>query len=331
MNPRLRHIAEHAGVSEATVSRVANNKPGVSEATRRRVLEAIAEFRYQTPALGRVERAGLVGLIIPELSNPIFPTFAQVISGLLANQRFTTVLCTATLEGVSEDEYVDMLLDRGMTGLVVVSGKNADTVADHTLYRRLAERRLPMVFVNGSVTGVEAPVVSSDDAQAADLAVRHLVSLGHTAIGCIVGPRRYVPVQRRLQGYAAVCRELGLVERVAAATYSVEGGEAATRALLPHDVTAIVAASDLMALGAIRALRAAGRRVPDDVSVVGYDDNPLLAFTDPPLTSVRQPLAAMGEAAVKALIDVIDGVERTHHELTYHGELVVRGSTAVHH
>lgn len=329
MNPRLRHIAEHAGVSEATVSRVANNKPGVSEATRRRVLEAIAEFRYQSPGLGRADRAGLVGLIIPELSNPIFPTFAQEISALLANQRFTTVLCTATIDGVSEDEYVDMLLDRGMAGLVVVSGKNADTLADHTLYRRLADRRMPMVFMNGSVTGVDAPVVSSDDAQAVDLALRHLVSLGHTSIGCIVGPRRYVPVQRRLRGHAAACRELGLAEHVAEGGYSVEGGEAATRQLLARDVTAIVAASDLMALGAIRALRAAGRRVPDDVSVVGYDDNPLLAFTDPPLTSVRQPLAAMSEAAVTALIEVIEGVDHPRHELTFHGELIVRGSTAM--
>lgn len=333
MNPRLRHIAQHAGVSEATVSRVANNKPGVAETTRRRVLEAIAEFRYQAPGLGGADRAGLVGLIIPELSNPIFPMFAQAIAGMLANQRFTTVLCTATIDGVSEDEYVDMLLDRGMAGLVVVSGQNADMLSDHTLYRRLADRRMPMVFMNGAVTGVEAPVVSSDDAQAADLAVRHLVSLGHTSIGCIVGPRRYVPVQRRLRGHAAVCRELGLEQHVADGMYSVEGGEAATRQLLDRPessgVTAIVAASDLMALGAIRALRAVGKRVPNDVSVVGYDDNPLLAFTDPPLTSVRQPLAAMSEAAARALIEVIEGDEWPRQELTFHGELIVRGSTAV--
>lgn len=327
--PRLKHIARHAGVSEATVSRVANNKPGVSEATRRRVLDAIAEFRYEVPGIRRADRAGLVGLLIPELGNPIFRTFAQVITRLLAGQRYTTVLCTATADGVTEDEYLDMLLDHGLSGLVVVSGKNADTMADHGMYRRLADRRMPMAFINGSVTGVAAPVVSSDDAHAADLAVRHLVGLGHTSIGCIVGPRRYVPVQRRLLGYHAVSRELGLVPHVAESTFSVEGGEASAREVLQHGVTAIVAASDLMALGAIRAARSMGLSVPEDLSVVGYDDNPLLTFTDPPLTTVRQPVVTMSEVVVAALVAEIDGIGHPRHELTFRSDLVVRGSTAV--
>jgi alanine racemase len=293
------------------------------------VLDAIAEFRYTTPGHARADRAGLVGLVIPELSNPIFPIFAQVIGNLLAAQRYTTVLCAATVDGVSEDEYIDMLLDRGMTGLVVVSGKNADTIADHSVYRRLADRRMPMVFLNGSVIGVEAPVVSSDDAHAAEIAVRHLAGLGHTSIGCMVGARRYLPMQRRLQGYLATVGELGLDAHVVESSFSVEGGDAATRELLRHGVTGIVAASDLMALGAIRAARSTGRTVPGDVSVIGYDDNAFLTFTDPPLTSVRQPVAAMSEAVVAALIDRIEGREQPAHELTFRSEIIVRGSTAV--
>ena len=330
MTARLKHVADHAGVSEATVSRVVNNRPGVSEATRQRVLDAIAEFRYEPTGLRRADRAGLVGLLIPELSNPIFPAFAQVFTGLLAAQRFTTVLCTATIDGVSEEEYVDMLLDHGLSGLIVVSGKNADTAADHALYRRLAGRRLPMVFLNGSVTDVDAPVVSTDDAHAASIAVRHLVGLGHTRIGAAVGSRRYVPVQRRLAGYHQALAECGLEPFVAESAYTVEGGEAAGHALLDQGVTAVVAASDLMALGVVRAVRTRGRAVPADVSVVGYDDNPLLNFTDPPLTTVRQPLGAMCAAAVTGLIDQVNGTpSRVDRELVFRGELVVRASTGL--
>lgn len=330
MTPRLKHVARHAGVSEATVSRVVNNRPGVSDDTRRRVLAAIKEFRYEVGGLRRADRSGLVGLFVPELSNPIFPVFAQVIAGMLAGQRFTTVLCTATVDGVSEDQYVDMLLDRGMSGMVVVSGKNADTLADHSLYRRLAERRMPMVFVNGSVTDIEAPVVSCDDAHAADLAVTHLAGLGHTRVACIVGSPRYLPVQRRLAGYHAAVTRLGLEPICAESTFSVEGGEAAGREVLQAGATGIVAASDLMALGAVRAARSMGREVPSDVSVVGYDDNALLSFTDPPLTTVRQPLVAMSQAVVAAFLDTVRGVGGSAQELLFRGELVVRASTALH-
>jgi alanine racemase len=330
VTPRLKHVAQFAGVSEATVSRVVNNRPGVSEATRKKVLHAIAEFRYEPSGLRRANRAGLVGLLIPELSNPIFPAIAQVFNGLLAGHRYTTVLCTATVDGVSEEEYVDMLLEHGLSGLVIASGKNADSLADHSLYRRLFERSLPMVFLNGSVIGVDAPVISSDDAFAAEIAVRHLAHLGHTAIACIVGPRRYVPVQRRLVGYGAAMESLGLAPLIAESAYSVEGGEAATRQVLSQGATGVVAASDLMALGAVRAARSMGLSVPGDVSVIGYDDNPLLQFMDPPITSVRQPLAAMCEAAVVALLDQIEGVHRPSHELMFRSDLVLRGSTSVH-
>jgi alanine racemase len=327
MTPRLRHIADHAGVSEATVSRVVNNRPGVGEDTRQKVLLALAKFGYSASPERRHNRAGLVGLLIPELNNPVFPAIAQHLAALLNGRRFTTVLCTATEDGVTEDEHIEMLFDRGMSGLIVVSGKNADTTADHGMYRRLDEHGMPMVFVNGAVIDIDAPVVSCDDAHAASAAVRHLAEMGHRRIGCIVGPRRYVPVQRRLAGYATAVADLGLEEFVAESFYTVEGGAATAADLLDAGVTAIVAASDLMAFGAIRAARARGLSVPADVSVVGYDDNPLLVFSDPPLTTVRQPLGAMTEAAVAALITRIDGRPQRARELLFHGDLVVRAST----
>jgi alanine racemase len=327
---RLADIARQAGVSEATVSRVFNDKPGVSPETRQSVLTALDVLGYQRPERLRKRSAGLVGLVVPELDNPIFPAFAQVIESALAQSGFTPVLCTQTPGGVTEDEYVEMLLERQVSGIVFVSGLNADTTADPDRYRKLISRPLPVAFINGYMEGVEAPFVSCDDRAAGELAVRHLASLGHRRIGLISGPGRFLPVQRKLAGYRETMRELfgasddDLVEL---SLFGVEGGDAAAGRLIDRRVTAITCGSDLMALGAIRAARSRGLDVPGDVSVVGYDDSPLIAFTDPPLTTLRQPVAPMGIAAVRALVDEISGDPVPSSEYVFRPELVVRGST----
>jgi len=335
MPARLFDIAAQAQVSEATVSRVLNDKPGVSAETRQAVLTALDVLGYERPARLRKRSAGLVGLVVPELENPIFPAFAQVIESVLAQSGYTPVLCTQTPGGVTEDEYVEMLLDRQVSGIVFVSGLHADTTADPERYRRLVARKLPIVLITGFVEGVEAPFISCDDRAAAELAVSHLVALGHRRIGIISGPERFLPVQRKLAGFrATMTRLLGLTEAelaplVSLSLFGVEGGAAAAGRLLDRGVTGIVCGSDLMALGAIREARSRGLRVPADVSVVGYDDSPLVAFTDPPLTTVRQPVSAMAVAGVRALIDEINGHPAPHSEYVFSPELVVRGSTAI--
>ena len=333
-NPRARlaDIAEQAGVSEATVSRVLNDRPGVSASTRQAVLTALDVLGYERPIRLR-GRSGLVGLIVPELENPIFPAFAQVMETLLAQQGYTPVLCTQTPGGVTEDEYVDLLLDRGVAGIIFVSGMHADATADHSAYTALVERGLPVVFVNGYAEGVDAPFISDDDATAMDLAVAHLVSMGHRRIGLAVGPQRFVPVVRKRAGFVdAMTRLAGMGPDEAASLvthslFAVEGGQAAAHHLIGLGCTAIVCGSDLMALGAIRTVRQRGLRVPEDVSIVGYDDSRLVAFTDPPLTTVRQAVGPMGTAAVQALMDAINGTPAPRDEFVFRPELVVRNST----
>ncbi|MEV4462930.1 LacI family DNA-binding transcriptional regulator [Micromonospora echinofusca] len=335
MRARLSDIAQQAEVSEATVSRVLNDRPGVAPETRQAVLTALDVLGYERPARLRKRSAGLVGLVVPELDNPIFPAFAQVIESTLAQSGFTPVLCTQTAGGVTEDEYVEMLLDRQVSGIVFVSGLHADTAANHDRYRALIARPLPVVMINGYAPGIPAPFVSCDDGEATELAVAHLVALGHRRIGLITGPDRFVPVQRRVAGFRAAMGRLvgvdesGLDELAELSLFGVEGGEAAAARLLDRGVTGIVCGSDLMALGAIRAARQRGMSVPGELSVVGYDDSPLMAFTDPPLTTMRQPVAAMAVAAVRALVDEINGHAAPHSEYVFRPELVVRGSTAV--
>ena len=331
MKARLADIAAHADVSEATVSRVLNDKPGVADATRQAVLTSLDILGYDRPSRLRRKTTALVGLIVPELTNPIFPAFAQIIETALARHQFTPVLCTQTPGGVHEDDYVQMLLDRGVAGIIYVSGQHADTATDPDRYIRLRERGLPIVLVNGYVDGIDAPFISNDDVASMELSLTHLVQLGHTQIGLAIGPDRFVPVIRKITGFRESMKNLlgrddveDLIERT---LFSVEGGDTAGARLIAKGCTAVVCGSDLMALGAIRAARRFGMQVPDDFSVVGYDDSPLIAFTDPPLTTVRQSVQAMSEAAVRALLDEIAGEPAPRAEFVFRPELVVRGST----
>ncbi|MCE7081579.1 LacI family DNA-binding transcriptional regulator [Streptomyces sp. ST2-7A] len=333
MTARLADIAAQAGVSEATVSRVLNGKPGVAAGTREAVLAALDLLGYERPARLRQRSAGLVGLIIPELENPIFPAFAQVIAQALTRQGYTPVLATQTPGGSTEDELTGMLVERGVAGIIFVSGLHADTTADMERYERLRGHGVPFVLVNGFSPKVRAPFVSPDDRAAMGLAVAHLASLGHRRVGLALGPARFVPVRRKIEGFVrAMANELGVdaagsAELVQHSLYTLEGGQAAASALLDRGCTAVICASDMMALGAIRAARGRGLTVPRDVSVIGFDDSPLIAFTDPPLTTIRQPVPAMGQAAVRALLEEIGGTPAPHSEFVFLPELVVRGST----
>ncbi|MFE2051785.1 LacI family DNA-binding transcriptional regulator [Streptomyces sp. NPDC059459] len=328
MTRRLAQVAKKVGVSEATVSRVLNDKPGVSEATRQSVLSALDVLGYERPTQLRGERARLVGLVLPELQNPIFPAFAEVIGGALAQQGLTPVLCTQTKGGVSEADYVELLLQQQVSGVVFAGGLFAQADAPHDHYRLLAERNIPVVLINAPIPDLDFPCIACDDAVAVEQSWRHLVSLGHERIGLVLGPGDHIPSRRRLQ--AAVRAAGGSVrdEFVERSMFSLEGGQAAASRLLENGVTGIICASDPLALGAVRAARRRGLRVPHDVSVVGYDDSAFMTCTEPPLTTVRQPIEAMGRAAVDLLCAQIQGTEVPHRELLFEPELVVRGSTA---
>lgn len=331
MSRRLAEVARKVGVSEATVSRVLNGKPGVGEATREAVLTALDVLGYERPTKLRGEKARLVGLVIPELANPIFPAFAEVVGGALAQQGYTPVLCTQTAGGVSEADYVELLLTQQVSGIVFAGGLFSQRDAAHDHYHRLAARHLPAVLINASIDDLPFPRVACDDEVAVEQALGHLVSLGHTRIGLVLGPADHVPSERKLSAALAMAARIGLElgpDQVVRSVYSLESGQAATTRLLRSGVTGIVCASDPLALGAIRAVRRAGLRVPDDVSVVGYDDSALMNCTDPPLTTVRQPIEPMGRAAIDLLVAQIAGTEVPHDELLFEPELVVRGSTA---
>lgn len=326
---RLSEVAKKVGVSEATVSRVLNGKPGVSEATRQAVLTALDVLGYERPTQLRGERARLVGLVLPELQNPIFPALADVVGSALAQQGFTPVLCTCT-GGVSEPDYVELLLAQQVSGVVFAGGSHAEEDASHEHHYELVRRQLPVVLVNASIE-LDYPVVSCDDAVAVEQAFGHLVALGHQRIGMVLGPRDHIPSRRKLVAFKQCAERFGLAfdeSSIGHTMFSIEGGQAIGTRLVQSGITGVICASDPLALGVIRAVRRLGMNTPDDVSVIGYDDSALMTCTDPPLTTVRQPIEAMGRAAVDLLAALIAGNEVSMEELLFEPELVVRASAA---
>ncbi|AKU15947.1 LacI family DNA-binding transcriptional regulator [Luteipulveratus mongoliensis] len=333
MTRRLAEVAARTGVSEATVSRVLNGKPGVSDATRSAVLTALDVLGYERPTKLRGERPRLVGLVLPELQNPIFPALADVLGSHLAQRGLTPVLCTQTSGGASEAGYVDLLLEQQVAGIVFAGGLYSQGRADHTHYDRLIRHRMPVVTINASIEGLPFARVVCDDAAAMELALEHAYSLGHERVGLVLGQADHLPSLRKLEAAQAVAARTGRSfpdKLVAHCEFSQESGQAAATRLLRDGATALICASDPLALGAIRAAHRARLDVPGDVSVIGYDDSAFMGSVDPPLTTVRQPIEGMGRAAVTALTAQIGGDPALVDELLFEPELVVRRSTGPH-
>ena len=221
-----------------------------------------------------------------------------------------------------------MLLEHQASGVIFSGGLYAQAAADHHHYVRLRKLGLPVVLVNAAYDDLGFPRISVDDRRAVEQAFTHLRSLGHERIGMVLGPEDHVPSARKLAAFQALAEAHGtdpeLVERD---MFSIEGGQAAGRRLVRRGGTGVICASDVMALGVVRTVRREGLTVPGDISIVGFDDSALMSCTDPPLTTVRQPIETMARSAVALLISQIGGAPVSSEELLFDPELVVRGST----
>jgi LacI family repressor for deo operon, udp, cdd, tsx, nupC, and nupG len=319
-------VANRAGVSEATVSRVINRRGVVAGPTRRAVEDAIRELGYE-----RASQSQLVIVLTPGLAQPFFGRLCELIESALAPQGLKAIVCSTTVGGLQEIDFVSSTVDLGIAGAVFASASNTLIGVDTAAYRILQERQIPFVTMNGAIDGFAAPSFSTNDALAAELAVDHLWTLGHRDIGMIVGPVGNRPTERRLAGFLEAMKRRGAddPERlVARQVYTIEGGMSAAEVLLDEDATAMIAASDYMALGAIRAAGRRGLRVPADVSVVGYDDSQIMGFVDPPLTTVRQPIERIAQSISTAMVHLVNRRSVPAGELLFDPELIVRGSTA---
>jgi len=331
-SPTINDVASQAGVSRQTVSRVINNKPEVSPETRARVQSVIDELGYQPHAVARslvTGRTYTLGCISPNL---IDYTFACIIEGAQAEARRQGYLVlTGSAPEVDDVEHLlEEMLHRQVDGLLVLNPYMDDR---HRFFPPLAEEGLAVAYLKNSLKGNKISSVCCDNRQGGYQATQYLVELGHTAIATILGPDNEECTHARLDGYRRALTEAGLAvepERVVSGDWTAISGFEAMQQLLAggEPPSAVFAQNDRMALGAIRALREAGLEVPEQVSVVGFDDIPLAAYLDPPLTTVRQPMRESGKLAARLVIRTLGNPSRPPEQVFTESRLIKRRSCA---
>jgi LacI family transcriptional regulator len=327
----LEQIGNLAGVSRSTVSRVINNEPHVKPEVRERVLQVVAETGYVPHPAARSlasQRSGVIGLIIPLTIQSLFddPYFSRLILGISRACNAHDYILSLFVFHSKEEEarlYPRITRNRLLDGIIVTA-----THVDDPVIPQLCANNVPFVL-NGRHEDPKVSYVEPDNVTGAHTAVSHLIRLGHSRIATITGPLDNLAAVDRKQGYVDALNDRGrLLDEalIASGDYTELSGFEAMQRLLPHKPDAVFVASDTMALGVFRALRVAGLTVPNDVAVVSFDDLPHAATTDPPLTTVRQPILQAGVLAVETLIDILSNGREPPRRIIMPTELVIRAS-----
>jgi LacI family transcriptional regulator len=307
----IKDVARRAGVSAMTVSRVINSSPSVSTDTRARVERAIAELGYIPSRLARglsAQRTGTLALIVPDVANPFFTLIVRGSEDVARRAGYRLLLCDTRADLDLEREVIDEMIAHRVEGILIAPV--SDRSREHL--RRLTRFGVPFVLVDRAVPGVEADVVLGDSADGARRLVEHLVSLGHRRIGMITESGSVSTARDRRAGYGAALAGAGIdaaPELVVETTVDPDGGREGMRRLLELDEppTAVFTVNNLVALGAIEAVRAAGREVPDDVALVCFDDIEYASRLHPFLTVMEQPAETFGTLGTQLLLERIDG------------------------
>lgn len=324
-------IAKQSGVSRSTVSRVINDDPNVRATTRQRVRSVMQKLNFQPNAAARGLAAGrtrILGLVIPMGVAALFtdPYFPQVIQGITAacNQYdYSTMLWLAEPE--YERRTIQNIVSAGMVDGVIV----ASALTDDAVIEAVRARGIPFVLIGRHPVHNDIAYVDVDNRNSARDAVMHLLRLGCKRIATIAGPCNMIAGMDRLNGYKDALKARGIAsdpKLIVEADFTEDGGYNAMQQLLPQAPDSVFVASDAMAVGALRALREAGKHIPDDVAVVGYDDMPFAARTDPPLTTVRQPIHRAGFLAAETLMELINESDGGFRRVILPTELVIRES-----
>jgi LacI family transcriptional regulator, galactose operon repressor len=322
-------IAREAGVSVPTVSRVVNGRSDVSPQTRQRVEELLRVHGYRRRAARSSERANLIDLVFNDLDSPWAVEIIRGVEDVTHSAGVGTVVSAIHQRPTSARQWLQNIRARATDGVILVTSDLDDPV-------RAELRRLdaPAVVVDpAGVPSFDVPTIGATNWAGGLSATEHLIGLGHRRIGFIAGPRRLLCSRARLDGYRAglEAADIPYVEELhRQGDFYHESGYEGGKALLglPHPPTAIFAASDQMACGVYEAVRRRGLRIPEDISVVGFDDLPEARWASPPLTTVRQPLAEMGLLAARTILRLARGDELESPRLELATELVVRDSTA---
>lgn len=330
-DPTIYDVARRAGVSLATVSRVLRHRSNVRLETRERVLQAMTELAYQPNLLASAlmtKQTNTIGLLVPDISNPFFAEICRGVEDACASAGFNLVICNTDEDGAKQRQQIALLRQKGVDGIILASVKIGDQdIVD------LHRSKYPMVLLTRSVAGLNLPGVCVDDFQGGYMATRYLLELGHQTIALLTGDLSTRPALFRKKGFEAAIEQAGLPADpglVESGPFTIQGGTTMAERLLAHcpaHPTAFVAGNDMIAIGAIRVLKQRGMRVPEDVSVVGFDRTVLAQIVDPPLTSVAQPTHELGANAVQLLLERLNNPVVAPRQITLPPMLVPGAST----
>lgn len=327
----MKDVAREAGVSVQTVSAVVNDKPGITEGTRNRVLETINTLGYRPYTVARslrTRKTRTISLIVSDIANPSFATIASVAEEYAHRHGYSLVVYNTHDDIEREGRYLQTAIDRWIDGVLFVAAQDRmDGLHD------LQAAGIPTVAIDRIPEGYTGPSVSLSNVKAGRMTVEHLVSLGHTRIAHIAGPMHLSLSRERAEGFCATLRERQLDPVVIIASegnWECASGYAAMQQILaqPSLPTAVFAANDRMAIGAMRATIEAGLRVPEDISFVGLDDIEISAFQNPPLTTIDQSFHELATLSVQLLLDLVAGDTPEHTRIVVEPQLIVRQSTA---
>ena len=326
--PTIGEVAKRAGVGIATVSRTLHNSPRVSPETAARVRRVIKELGYRpnTNAQSLVSgRSRIFGLVVSDITNPFFPELVEGFQDFALQNGYDVLVASTNYDTSRMALSVGRMIDRKVDGVAIMTSE-----IDGTLTDQLSRRSVPLVFLDVGKVSKGVSNVKVDYACGVTEAVNHLLSLGHKHIAFVSGPASLTSARVRRATFMSCLRKHGISERlVEEGNHKIDGGLRAITRLLRRPVppTAVLASNDQTAIGVLSGIRQAGLRVPDDISVVGFDDIDMAAFTEPPLTTVRLARTELANLACNALLASMKG-NRAGCELHMTTHLVVRESTA---
>ena len=325
----IQDVACEAGVSRQTVSRAINDRDGINPKTRARILAIVERMGYRPSSIARglvTQRTRTLGLVIPDVANPFFSEVARGTEHTAYTEGYTVFLCNTDENSQRELAILNLLEEQRVDGIVLCSSR-----LDEDTLRRMLARPPTVVLVNRQLEGTDVGTVMLEDKRGGQMLTRHLIATGHRAIGFLAGPPASTSGGQRAEGYFAALAEAGLSHDpgwIQPCAPTVQGGYTAAHALLTHhpELTALFCYNDLVAVGTLQACADLGRSVPDDLSVVGFDDIPLAALVTPPLTTCRVPRYDVGARAMRLLLDHINGDTDEGKTIFLRPELVIRAS-----
>lgn len=327
----IAEIARRANVSTATVSRTLNQSGPVKAATARKVWRAVTELNYVPNSHARTlvsGRSRIIGVIVSDITNPFFPELLRSFETLAAEKQYDLIVTSTDYETTRMTACLRRMLERKVDGVAMMTSE-----MDLGVIKELSRRGVPIVFMDVGQVGPKMSHVMIDYGNGVRQAVDHLAGLGHKRMAFISGPLELHSARTRRQAFLEGMREHGIEpdkRLLREGTHTAEGGRKAMTALLrlSKRPTAVVCSNDWTAIGALNAVAAAGLRVPQDISLVGFDDIPLASYTNPPLTSVRMSASDVGTVAFRALFGLISGERVEGDVYQIPTELIARASSA---